>query len=84
MPTEAAPAKGVVPPPKAMKNIITKGIPAGGAAGGLGFWDWVGSHLYETAGIVLIGAGAIGGAVYALNRSGGRRRRAPGLIPVAT
>jgi uncharacterized protein (TIGR02594 family) len=35
------PAKGVVPAPKAAKEIITKGVPAGGAAGGIGFWDWV-------------------------------------------
>jgi hypothetical protein len=35
------PAKGVVPPPKAAKDIISKGVPAGGAAGGIGFWDWI-------------------------------------------
>jgi lysozyme family protein len=33
-PTNSAPAKGVVPPPTAIKNIITNGLPAGGAASG--------------------------------------------------
>ena len=42
------PAKGVVPPPKAAKDIITKGVPAGGAAGGIGFWDWIAAHPWET------------------------------------
>src|SRR5262245_66278846 len=57
------PAKGVIPPPKAVKEIITKGIPAGSAAGGVGFWDWVAAHPWETAGIALAGAGAGGGAL---------------------
>jgi lysozyme family protein len=85
VPTEAAPAKGVVPPPKAIKGVITKGAPAGAAAGGLEFWDWIAAHPYETAGIAIIGAGAIGGALYALNRWHQARQEAPtpGLIPVA-
>jgi lysozyme family protein len=85
MPTESAPAKGIVPPPKVVKHIITKGVPAGGAAGGLGFWDWVAAHPYETAGIAVLSAGVIGGAVYALNRWQQARQEAPtpGLIPVA-
>jgi lysozyme family protein len=85
MPIEAAPAKGIVPPPKILKDAIAKGVPAGGAAGGLGFWDWVVANPYETAGIVLIGACAAGGAIYALNRSHRGRQEAstPGLIPVA-
>ena len=62
------PAKGVVPPPKVVKDVITKGVPAGGAAGGLGYWDWVAAHPWETAGIALVGTGVVGGAVYALNR----------------
>lgn len=84
VPTEAAPAKGVVPPPKAIKGVITKGTPAGAAAGGLRFWDWVAAHPYETAGIAILGTGAIGGAVYALNRWHQARQEAPtpGLIPV--
>ena len=45
------PAKGVVPPPKAAKDIITKGVPAGGAAAGIGFWDWIAAHPWETGGI---------------------------------
>ncbi len=79
------PAKGVVPPPKTAKEIITKGVPAGGAAGGVGFWDWVAAHPWQTAGIALVGAGAVGGAVYALNRWHARRQEAPtpNLIPVA-
>ena len=79
------PAKGVVPPPKAVKGVITKGVPAGGAAGGLGCWDWVVAHPWETAGIALVGTGAIGGAVYALNRWHQARHEAPtpGLVPVA-
>ena len=79
------PGKGVVPPPKAVKDVITKGVPAGGAAGGLGFWDWVVAHPWETAGIALVGTGAIGGAVYALNRWHQARHEAPtpGLVPVA-
>jgi lysozyme family protein len=85
MPTESAPAKGIIPPPKAVKGLITKGVPAGGAAGGLGFWDWVAAHPYEAAGIAVVGAGAIGGAVYALNRWHQAQQEAPtpGLIPVA-
>ena len=84
-PIEAATAKGVVPPPKAMKAVIAKGAPAGGAAGGLGFWDWVAAHPYETAGIVVVGAVAIGGAVYALNRwhRAAQEAPTPGLIQVA-
>jgi lysozyme family protein len=82
---EAAPAKGIVPPPKILKDAITKGVPAGGAAGGLGFWEWVVANPYETAAIALIGAGAVGGAVYALNRWHQARQEAPtpGLIQVA-
>jgi hypothetical protein len=57
----------------------------GGAAGGVAFWDWVSAHPWETAGIALIGAGAVGGAVYALNRWHARQQEAPtpNLIPVA-
>ncbi len=79
------PAKGIIPPPKAVKEVVTKGMPAGGAAGGLGFWDWVVVHPWETAGIALVGAGVIGGAVYALNRWHQARHEAPtpGLVPVA-
>ena len=79
------PAKGIVPPPKAAKEIITKGVPAGGAAGGVGFWDWVAAHPLETAAIALVGTGAVGGAVYALNRWQARRQAAPrpNLVPVA-
>lgn len=79
------PAKGVVSPPKATKEIITKGMPAGGVAGGVGFWDWVAAHPWETAGIALAGAGAIGGAVYVVNRWHQARHEAPtpGLVPVA-
>jgi hypothetical protein len=79
------PAKGVVPAPKAAKDIITKGVPAGGAAGGIGFWDWIAAHPWETAGLALVGAGAVGGAVYTLNRWHQSRHEAPtpGLVPVA-
>jgi hypothetical protein len=79
------PAKGVVPPPKADKDIVTKGAPAGAAAGGIGFWDWIAAHPLETAGLVLVGASAVGGAVYALNRWHQARHEAPtpNLVPVA-
>jgi uncharacterized protein (TIGR02594 family) len=79
------PAKGVVPPPRAAKEIITKGVPAGGAAGGIGFWDWIAAHPLETAGLALVGAGAVGGAVYALNRWHQARHEAPtpSLVPIA-
>ena len=79
------PAKCVVPPPKAVKEVITKDVSAGAAASGLGCWDWVVAHPWETAGIALVGTGAIGGAVYALNRWHQARHEAPtpGLIPVA-
>jgi hypothetical protein len=79
------PAKGVVPAPKAAKEIITKGVPAGGAAGGIGFWDWIAAHPWETAGLAFVGAGAVGGAVYVLNRWHQARHEAPipGLVPVA-
>ena len=81
----AAPAKGVVPPPKALKGVITKGIPAGGAAGSLGFWEWIAAHPYESGAIVLLGAGAIGGSLYALNVWQHARQEAPtsNLIPVS-
>jgi uncharacterized protein (TIGR02594 family) len=79
------PGKGVVPPPKAVKGVITKGVPAGSAAGGIGFWDWVAAHPWETAGIALVSAGAAGGALYALNRWHARRQEAPtpNLVPIA-
>jgi hypothetical protein len=66
-------------------GIITKCVPVGGAAGGLEFWDWVVVHPFETAGIAVLGAGAICGAVYALNRRHQAQQEAPtpGLIPVA-
>lgn len=81
----AAPAKGVVPPPKGLKGLVTKGIPAGGAAGGIGFWEWIAAHPYESGAIVLLSAGAIGGAVYALNGWHRARQEAPtpNLIPVS-
>src|SRR4051812_4560079 len=41
---------------KAAKEIIIKGAPAGGAAGGISFWDWVTAHPFETAGLALIGS----------------------------
>jgi lysozyme family protein len=86
LPTEAAPAKGVVPPPRIAKNAITRGVPTGGAAGGFAFWDWVAGHPFESATIGLVGAGAIGGAVYALNRWHQAQQEAPtpDLIPVLT
>lgn len=85
LPSKAASAKGVVPSPKALEGIITKGVPAGGAAGGVGFWDWVAAHPWESAVIALTGAGAVSGAVYALNRWHQARHEAPtpGLVPVA-
>jgi lysozyme family protein len=83
-PLEPVAAKGIVPPPKAIKAFITKGAPAAGAVGGFGFWDWVIAHPYETAAIVLVGIGVLGGAVYALNRWHDARQEAPtpGLVPV--
>ena len=85
-PVEASPAKGIVPPPKILKDAVAKGVPAGGAAGGLGFWDWVVANPYETAGIVIIGAGAIVGAIYAINRwhQAAQEAPTPGLIAVAS
>src|SRR3954447_5300842 len=79
------PAKGVVPPLKAAKDVITKGVPAGGAAGGIGFWDWIAAHLLETAGLALVGAGAGGGAIYGLHRWDQAPHEAPtpGLVPIA-
>jgi hypothetical protein len=79
------PAKGVVPAPKGAKGIITKGVPAGGAVGGIGFWDWIAAHPWETAGLAFVGAAAVGGAVYALNRWQLSRHETPiaGLVPVA-
>ena len=74
-----------MPAPKGAKDIITKGVPAGDAAGGIGFWNWVAAHPWETAGLAFVGAGAVGGAVYALNRWHQSRHEAPipGLVPVA-
>lgn len=84
-PTTAPPAKGVVPPPKALKGLVTKGIPAGGAAGGIGFWEWIAAHPCESGAIVLVSASAIGGAVYALNGWHQARQEAPtpNLAPVS-
>ena len=83
-PTEPAQAKGVVPQPKALKHIITKGVPAAGTATGFGFWDSVAAHPYDAAVIAVFAAGAVGGAVYALNHWHEARQEAPtpGLIPV--
>jgi lysozyme family protein len=82
---EATPAKGIVPPPTIVKAAVTKGAPASGIAGGITFWDWIAVHPLETAVIGLAGAGAIGGAVYALNRwhRAQQEARTPNLIPVA-
>jgi lysozyme family protein len=84
-PAEVAPAKGIVPPPAIVKETVTKGVPAGGVAGGITFWDWIAAHPFETAAIGLLGAGAIGGAVYALDRWHRAQQEAPtpNLIPVA-
>jgi hypothetical protein len=50
----------------------------------LGFWDWIAAHPWETAGLAFVGAGAVGGAVYALNRWHQARHEAPtGLVPIA-
>jgi lysozyme family protein len=85
MPAEAAPAKGIVPPPTIVKAAVTKGVPAGGVAGGITFWGWIAAHPLETAVIGFAGAGAIGGAVYALNRWHQAQQEAPtpNVIPVA-
>lgn len=84
-PEEPAPAKGVVPAPKALKAVIIKGVPAGGAAGGIGFWEWIAFHPAETAAIAALALVAIGGALYALNRWHQSRQEAatPNLTPVA-
>jgi lysozyme family protein len=85
VPTEASPAKGIVPPPTTVKTLVTKGVPVGGIAGGITFWDWIAAHPLETAVIGFASAGAIGGAVYALNRwhRGQQEAPTPNLIPVA-
>jgi hypothetical protein len=76
------PAKGVVPPPTALKGVIVNGVPAGAAAGGLGFSDWVVAHPWKTAGIAMVAVGAISGAVYALNRWHQARHEAPTPNPL--
>jgi lysozyme family protein len=85
LPQEPAPAKGAVPAPKALKDVISKGVPAGGAAGGIGFWEWIAVHPAETAAIAALALVAIGGALYALNRWHQSRQEAatPNLTPVA-
>jgi len=84
-PASPAPAKGVVPPPKALKGLVAAGAPAGGAASGLGFHAWIAAHPIEAGAFVLIGLGAVGGALYTLHRWHRARQEAPtpNLIPVA-
>jgi lysozyme family protein len=84
LPAQAAPAKGVVPSPKIAQQAISTGVPAGSLAGGLTFWDWVAAHPLETAAFGFIGAGAIGGALYALNRwhQAQQERPTPNLVPL--
>ncbi len=86
MPIPSAPAKGIIPPPRAVKQIITKGVPAGGSVAGLGFLDWVVAHPIETAGIAILGTGTMSGAIYALNRWHRAQQEAPtpDLIPLTT
>jgi hypothetical protein len=74
------PAKGVVPPPKVVKDCHHQGVPAGGARGrpwiwGTGSPPTLGTGSPPTlAGIALVGTGVVGGAVYALNRWPGALR----------
>ncbi len=83
--SQAAPGKGVVPVPNIAKHAVTKGVPAGGVAGGLVWWDWIAAHPFEAGALAILGAGAIGGAAYALNRWHQARQEAPtpGLVPVS-
>lgn len=76
--------KGMVPAPVAVKAIITKGTPAGGAAGGLTWHEWVAAHPWE-AGVIVVGSiVVIAGTVYAVNRWHQSKQEAPtpGLVPV--
>jgi lysozyme family protein len=84
VPTQPAPAKGAVPVPKIAKAAVTRGLPAGGAAGGLAFWDWIITHRVQTAGLMILSASAASGAIYALNRWHQAKHEAPtpGLIPL--
>jgi lysozyme family protein len=84
-PTEVAPGKGIVPVPNIATHAVTKGVPAGGVAGALACWDWVAAHPFEAGALAIVGAGAIGGAAYALNRWHRARQEAPtpGLVPVS-
>jgi lysozyme family protein len=86
MPAETSSAKGIVPPPKAVKEVITKGVPAGGSVAGLGFVDWVVAHPIETAAIAALGAGAMSGALFAINHWHQAQQEAPtpNLIPLTT
>jgi lysozyme family protein len=81
----AAPAKGVVPQPKALKDTLSKVVPIGGAAGGLSFWDWIAVHPFETAAIALLATVMVVAGVQALSRWHRARQEAPtpNLIPVA-
>ena len=82
---DAAPAKGAVPQPKALRDALTKGVPAGGAASGLGFWEWVVAHPAEAGAIALFTAVMVTAGAHALSRWHAARQEAPtpNLIPVA-
>ena len=71
----AAPAKGVVPPPAAIKERRHAGARAGRRCGRR-ILGWVVAHPCETARIALCGVVCVGGSLYALNRWHQRRQEA--------
>ena len=79
------PAKGVVPPPAAVRQVISTGVPAAGAASAATWWDWVAAHPWEATAIAAGGVLVLGGGVYLVNRWHRLQQEAPtpALAPVA-
>lgn len=80
-------AKGEVPEPKAAKTAVKTGAPAGGAAAGGSFWDWVAAHQIETALIAVAVIGVMALAIHGLNEWRRRQQESPtpsiGVVPEA-
>ncbi len=77
-------AKGEIPDSKGAKTSVKAAVPAVGAAGGYGFWDWIVIHPVKTALIVLVIGVSAGVFIHWLNYRRQQRQEAatPGFEPV--
>lgn len=69
--------KGVIPEPKAVKHVVTKGVPTAGVGGVAGFWDSVTAHPIITLIIVAVAVGAIVVVVEQINAWHRKRQETP-------